>query len=283
MLSRKEMKRQQKFQDLANQETKDDRIRSTGGDSEYKRRNRIEDAKKSIPLIFLNLLSFLIFYEILVSSVGEAVSIGVSLPSIILVNFIIYFIVSRTYSPPYEKFVVVGHVDPKNTDSAIKIEQWLIPKGIVSRYLISGMQFTLQTVNGLMYFCEQIDFNYDTGNLTVIFGWPNMDEFAFLMDHGIFHNMKESIPLLLKKIQQLEANIEVLVHLEAKDLEAAHFKRIMHVLLDMTKTKSQEDLKRLQEEIDRTTEQINIRLRPKGKAPDVDLNAGGGSDERKDE
>jgi protein subunit release factor A len=125
-----------------------------------------------------------------------------------------------------------------------------------------------------MWFCESLEFNYDTGVLHVVFGLPDMDEFAFLTKHGIFHNMKEIIPLMLNKIQQLEANIEIIANLKAKDMEAAHFKRIMHVLLDMTRAKSNEDLERLQEEIDSTTEQINIRLRPKKKAPDVDMNAG---------
>lgn len=208
------------------------------------------------------------------SSVGRAVALGISIPTVLFMNFIMYGIVSKTYTPSYEKFIVVGHVDPDNTDSAIKIQKWLLPRKIVNKYLILGKQYALMTEEGLMWFCESLEFNYDTGVLHVVFGLPDMDEFAFLTKHGIFHNMKEIIPLMLNKIQQLEANIEIIANLKAKDMEAAHFKRIMHVLLDMTRAKSNEDLERLQEEIDSTTEQINIRLRPKKKAPDVDMNAG---------
>ena len=59
-------------------------------------------------------------------------------------------------------------------------------------------------------------------------------------------------------------------------------RRKKNFLSVLTRAKTDEDLERLQEEMDKTNEQINIRLKPKGKVPDVDLTAGGGS-ERKDE
>lgn len=281
MLSRRERKRQKKIQKLA-REGEAPEQEHVGAEDSYRKRNRREDIRKGIPLLLLNILSFFILYEILSSSVGETVSLGISIPTVLFMNFIMYSIVSRTYTPSYEKFIVLGHVDPDNTESAWLFQKWLIPRKIVYKYFIIGTQFSMMTSEGLMFFAEYIDFDYDTGVLKITFGWPKMDEFAFLTEHGVFHNMKNLIPLLLKKIQQLEANIEVLVHLEAKDLEAAHFKRIMHVILDMTRAKTDEDLERLQEEMDKTNEQINIRLKPKGKVPDVDLTAGGGS-ERKDE
>jgi hypothetical protein len=273
MLSRRERKRQEKKQRLANEGEAPEQ-ESTRAEESYRKRNRREDIRKGLPLVLLNILSFFILYGVLSSSVGRAVALGISIPTVLFMNFIMYGIVSKTYTPSYEKFIVVGHVDPDNTDSAIKIQKWLLPRKIVNKYLILGKQYALMTEEGLMWFCESLEFNYDTGVLHVVFGLPDMDEFAFLTKHGIFHNMKEIIPLMLNKIQQLEANIEIIANLKAKDMEAAHFKRIMHVLLDMTRAKSNEDLERLQEEIDSTTEQINIRLRPKKKAPDVDMNAG---------
>lgn len=281
MLSRRERKRQEKIQKLANEGKNPEQVNNQPDES-YRKRNRREDIKKTAPLVLLDILSFFVLYAVLSSSVGRSISLGISIPTVIMMNFVMYAIVSRTYTPSYEKFIVLGHVDPDNTDSAWLFQKWLIPRKIVNKYFIMGMQFSMMTSEGLMFFAEYIDFDYDTGVLKITFGWPKMDEFAFLTEHGVFHNMKDLIPLLLKKIQQLEANIEVLVHLEAKDLEAAHFKRIMHVMLDMTRAKSDEDLGRLQKEMDRTNEQINIRLKPKGKVPDVDLTAGGGY-ERKDE
>jgi hypothetical protein len=277
MLSRRERKRQKKIQKLANEGEAPEKDSSRAGDS-YRRRNRHEDIMKGLPLVLLNVLSFFILYGVLSSSVGRAVSLGISIPTVLFMNFIMYGIVSKTYTPSYEKFIVLGHIDPENTDSAWLFQKWLIPRKIISKYFIMGRQFSLMTSEGLMFFAEYLDFDYDTGDLKITFGWPTMDEFAFLTEHGVFHNMKDLIPLLLKKIQQLEANIEVLVHLEAKDLEAAHFKRIMHVMLDMTRAKTNEDLGRLQQEMDKTNEQINIRLKPKNKVPDVDLTAGGGSE-----
>jgi hypothetical protein len=271
MLSRRERKRREKIQMLANEGKTTD---SSLPEESYKRRNRREDIKKGIPLVILNLLSFFILYGVLSSSVGQYVSVGITIPTVLFTNIIMYGIVSKTYTPSYEKFIVIGHVDPNNPDSAIKINKWLMPRKIVDKYLVLGKQYALMTEEGLMWFCEYLDFNRETGVLKVIFGLPDMDEFAFLTKHGVFHNMKEIIPLMLKKIQQLEANIEIIADLKAKDLESSHFKRVMHALLDMTRAKSMEDLERIQEEIDRTSEQINIRLRPKGKVPDVDLNAG---------
>ncbi len=278
MLSRRERKRREEIQTLAN-EGKPPVLESTRAEESYRKRNRREDIRNGIPLVLLNVLSFFILYGVLSSSVGQAVALGITIPTVLFMNIIMYGIVSKTYTPSYEKFVVIGHVDPENSDSAIKVQKWLLPRKIVDKYLVLGKQYALMTEEGLMWFCEYLDFNRDTGVLKVIFGLPDMDEFAFLTKHGVFHNMKDTIPLLLKKIQQLEANIEIIANLKAKDMEAAHFERIMHVLLDMTRAKSNEDLERLKEEIDSTTEQINIRLRPKEKATNVDMNAGVSDDE----
>ncbi len=276
-----EKRKLKKIQELAKEQNLDEEeYRQRKKD--YRRKNLISDLKKTIPGIFYTFLAFLISYEILKSSVGGAYSLMISIPSLIFIYIIMWGMISRTYSPAYEKFIVCGHVDPENKESAWMFQKWMIPRKIVERYFVIGTQFSLMTTEGLMFFCEYIDFDHDTGTLKIRFGWPKMDEFAFLTEHGVFHNMKEIMPLLLKKIQQLEANMEVLVHLQARDLEEAHFKRIMHVMLDMTRAKAEEDLEILQREIDKTNEQINIRLKPKGTVPEVDRTAGG-EGERKTE
>lgn len=235
---------------------------------EYRRRNLVSDLKKTIPGMFFTFLAISISYEILKSSVGWQYALMISVPSLILIYMIMWGMISRTYTPPYEKFFVTGHVDPDNTESAIFFEKWMIPKKILNAYLVDGIQFSVMTIEGLMFFCEQLNFDWDTGELKVVFGWPGMDEFNFLLDHGIFHNMKEVIPLLMKKIQNIEANLEVLVHLRAQDMEKDHFMRILHVLLDMTKARSNTDLERYRNEIEKTNREIDLRIRPK-KVKDV--------------
>ncbi|MHB1708711.1 MAG: hypothetical protein ACYCT2_04465 [Thermoplasmataceae archaeon] len=274
-----EKRRQKKIRDLASQQGDiADTLERERKAREYHKRNRMSDLRKVIPAAVMTILAFAVSYETLNSAVGEVVSLSITVPSMALIYFVMWGMISRTYSPPYDKFFVTGHVDPDNLDSAIFFQKWLIPKKITGTYLVEGVQFSVMTTEGLMFFCERLDFDWDTGDLTVKFGWPGLDEFNFLLDHGVFHNMQEIIPLLFKKIQNIEANLEVLVHLRAEDMEKDHFKRILHALLDITRAKSNSDLERYREEIEKTNSEIDIRLKPR-KVNDVEMKSGGKPDE----
>ena len=274
-----ENRRQRKLRNMASEEgQKDERLAEVIERKEkkrdYRRKNRISDLKKIIPAFIFTAFSFIISYKVLSSSVGGQIALGISIPSIAIIYFLVWGMISRTYTPPYEKFFVTGHVDPDNTDSAIFFQKWMIPKKILSSYLVEGIQFSVMTTEGLMFFCERLDFDWETGELYVKFGWPGEDEFNFLLRHGVFHEMKEVIPLLLKKLENIEANLEVLVHLKAKDMEQDHFKRVLHALLDITKAKTNTDLERYREEIEKTNREIDLRIRPK--KVNVELKSGEG-------
>lgn len=229
----------------------------------YRKSNRWADIKKSIPGIGFSVLAFFISFATLNSAVGELVALSITIPSMIVIYSIMWLMLSRTYVPAYEKFFLVGHVDPDNKDSAILVQKWLIPKQIAAGVKVQGTQFMLETMEGMMWFVRRLEFDWGTGELYVEFGWPHLDEFSFLLDHGVFHNMEEIIPLLFKKIQMLEGSLKVLVTLGAQELANTEVKSFLHALLDVTGGKSEADLNRFKEKIDEINKEVEIRLNPK--------------------
>lgn len=67
MLSRRERKRQEKIQKLANEGKNPEQVNNQPDES-YRKRNRREDIKKTAPLVLLDILSFFVLYAVLSSS-----------------------------------------------------------------------------------------------------------------------------------------------------------------------------------------------------------------------
>ena len=125
----------------------------------------------------------------------------------------------------------MGHSDPHNIKSPYKIERWIIPKGLVKKYVSEGEGSTIYTTNGAYFLCDEIDFDNLTGDLSIHFDWIGLSEFNFVTDHNVYHKMKEVIPVLQEIIDDPDAMREVIINSKVKKGIREKAKRMFDTIL----------------------------------------------------
>ena len=183
---------------------------------EYRKSNIREDIRKAIPGAILTFFGVIVSYYLIASSIGKILSIVFVSGAFIFLYVWEGMKISKTYIPPSEHYLLLGHSDPHNIKSPYKIERWIIPKGLVKKYVSEGEGSTIYTTNGAYFLCDEIDFDNLTGDLSIHFDWIGLSEFNFVTDHNVYHKMKEVIPVLQEIIDDQDAMREVIINSKVK-------------------------------------------------------------------
>ena len=185
-------------------------------EKEYRKSNIKEDVKKSIPGGILTVLGVIVSYFLIASSIGEVLSIVFVSGAFIFLYIWEGMKISKTYIPPSEHYLLLGHSDPDNVKSPYKIERWIIPKDLVKKYVSEGEGSIIYTTNGAYFLCDEINFDKMTGDLSIHFDWIGLSEFNFVTDHNVYHKMKSLIPVLQEIIDDQDAMREVIINSKVK-------------------------------------------------------------------
>lgn len=198
---------------------------------EYRKSNIKEDVKKSIPGVILTVLGVIVSYFLISSSIGEVLSIVFVSGAFIFLYIWEGMKISKTYIPPSEHYLLLGHSDPDNVKSPYKIERWIIPKDLVKKYVSEGEGSIIYTTNGAYFLCDEINFDKMTGDLSIHFDWIGLSEFNFVTDHNVYHKMKSLIPVLQEIIDDQDAMREVIINSKVKKGIREKAKRMFDTIL----------------------------------------------------
>jgi hypothetical protein len=198
---------------------------------QYRRANIREDIRKAIPGGILTFFGVILSYYLIASSIGQVLSIVFVSGSFIFLYFWEGTKISKTYIPPSEHYLLLGHSDPGNIKSPYKIERWIIPKNLVKKYVSEGEGSIIYTINGAYFLCDRIDFDSTTGDLSIHFDWIGLSEFNFVTDHNVYHKMKGIIPILQEIIDDQDAMREVIINSKVKKGIREKAKRMFDTIL----------------------------------------------------
>nr|BAF30827.1 hypothetical protein [Thermoplasma acidophilum] len=228
----------------------------------YRRKARRETIKALIPLSIATTTAGLFTNYMFSSSIGPKYSLPLTIGTIATELMLLAIIISKTYQPASDLFIVTGLTDPDNPKSAIYIEKWLIPKKLIENYHIDGSQYSVQTTEGMAYLCEDMRYDYNSGELYIKFGWPNLDRFAFLTKQETFHLMEKILNKLMTKIEIQEAYQEVSINLKTKERSNKMIHRIFRSLYNHDESESQQDIREMTEEMTGIDEEIKSIINP---------------------
>ena len=224
--------------------------------AEMRRRMR----RKLIPAIILYLIDAVMIYELLGPSTNSY-DIPITAGIIIIETLLLYRFISSIYMPTSDMFIVTGLTDRENPESQIFLQKWLIPRKLIAQYNIDGSQYAVNTVEGMAYLCDDLEFDPDTGELNITFGYPNLDRWAFLTKQGTHENMKKILKKLMKKNTLYDSFMDITVPLKAQEIAEEKIRRIT-----ATTYAQDTDAKQLSEDINRemetTDEEIKNILKP---------------------
>lgn len=221
-----------------------------------RRTEKGEKIKHTIPILALTILAFFLDTQILAGQYGENIGVIASIVLIVLSSVILIFLTNKLYHPPSDLFIVVRLVDERNEESKYEITKWLIPKKIIGKYEVIGQQYTLETTDGLAYFCDDLTWDDYNKELKITFGYMNLDRFAFITQKATFERVMKMNKALIKKNNLIKDHMEIMIDLKAREISNERIKRILRTRIKGDIEIGQAHGERIIEDIDKEEQQI---------------------------
>ena len=213
------------------------------------KKRRKDKIKYFIPLVLGLLLSGLIDYQILKGQYGNDVSIIGTAITEASMGLIVIIIIIRSYKPPADLFVNIELTDPENPESTYKIEKWLIPRPMIESIKEIGQNYTIDTIDGLAFVTEHLDYNYTTGKLTIKFGYMNLDRFAFLTDKSTFERQTGILERYRKKTELQDTYMETMIEERSREKADRRIEYIFNAKYESEREKVNKNTEKIKQEI----------------------------------
>ena len=185
---------------------------------DFRHAKRKENLMEGLKFLGISSASCYISYEMLLPTTGQAPAAALSLVSMAAVYLFMVFLVQRTYVPPGNDYLVASLVEPDNPQSdLIDIAYYHIPAAIVSDRITRGKASWFRTqYSDIVYVCNYLKWDPDTGRLDIEYGWPHRTRFNFLLDHRVYETQEPIIAEQQMHLGQLEPRIEVIANEKAR-------------------------------------------------------------------
>lgn len=225
---------------------------------DYASENRRRDLKKLIPIVIVSAIAAFLTRGLLTFLVNNETATIIMVVSFFAAFLMIYIITVRTYMPPGVDFTLAGHIDPDNIHSMITINDYHVPKELISGINQDALNFPIMRDFGPSNLCDSFDWDSTTGEISVEPAWGANSEFEFVTRHEVYHTTREIAKTQAKTINNYESYMDLEIEMKAYDKAIEMIDRISSSLFKPSESKAL--MSRLRREIEEDKRDLRVKI-----------------------
>ncbi len=225
---------------------------------EYANQNRRRDLKKLIPIVIVSAIAAFLTRGLLTFLVDNETATIIMVVSFFAAFLMIYIITVRTYMPPGVDFTLAGHVDPENIHSMITVNDYHVPKELISGINQDALNFPIMRDFGPSNLCDSFDWDPTTGEISVEPAWGANSEFEFVTRHEVYHTTREIAKTQAKTINNYESYMDLEIEMKAYDKAIEMIDRIAASIFKPSDSRAL--MTRLRKEIEDDKRDLRVKI-----------------------
>lgn len=225
---------------------------------QYANENRKRDLKKLIPIVIVSAIAAFLTRGLLTFLVNNETATVIMVVSFFAAFLMIYVITVRTYMPPGVDFTLAGHVDSGNIHSMITLNDYHVPKELISGINQDALNFPIMRDFGPSNLCDSFDWDPSTGEISVEPAWGANSEYEFITRHEVYHTTREIAKTQAKTINNYESYMDLEIEMRAYDKAIEMIDRIATSLFKPSDSRAL--MTRLRNEIEEDKKDLRVKI-----------------------
>lgn len=223
----------------------------------YRSEQRMKDVKFLLYLIGASALGMFIARGVLTYFISGNDVWYFIIPTMLFSDVFIWYFTIKTYIPPGMDFTLVGHLEPENIHSMITIQDFHVPKSLISNINQDALNFPVLRDYGTSNLCDDFTWDPYTGEIIVKPAWGANSELEFITRHEVYHTTREIAKIQARTVNNYQSYMDLEIEKRSNEKAVKMIDRIAASIFEP------EDSNRLMENLLKEIEDDKKDLRVK--------------------